>query len=85
MQEVINACRRENIDLSSATNLFRRNTLYCYFASFMVVEKEGVQLLLDYGVRPSELDTNGASALCLYESQSWETTEPEIYKLLKKQ
>lgn len=81
IKEVIRACRKHNIDLSPTKSLLGKNALHCYVESIFL-QKGVVQVLLNYGVEPSERDSTGSSALSLYENLQFKVAEPDIPRLL---
>lgn len=79
---IIESCHVYSIDLSSTETKTGKSALHC-LAEGLLVTSEAVQELIDYGVRPSELDADGSSALSLYKARPWNDVEPKICTLLE--
>lgn len=82
MAEVIRACKKHGVNLSSARNSSRKNALH-FYVEYLIVQIKGVQLLLDYGVDVAGVDINGNTPISLYLRRSLGSIDQDICKLLQ--
>lgn len=66
-----------NVDLLSTKSILGNSALHFYIESIFV-QTGTVQLLLNYGVDPSQRDSTGASALSLYKDLPLIVANPDV-------